>query len=244
MRSPAALRNLSGQLSVATPSPWVWVVNGVDPASALKAPSTRGSLRAEYVKPASLNHELPTAGRPELAFAGRSNAGKSTLVGELLGNPTLVRTSKSAGCTKTINFFALRDSSGVSQSYLVDLPGYGFARQNKRAVRQWTSVVNGYLQGRERSVLQRTFVLVDSRHGLQPGDEHMLSILDCAGVPNQVILTKVDKVSPHGLLKSVEGVCQVVLAHPASLPIVHCVSAHRGLGMAELASTVWDFGGD
>ena len=161
-----------------------------------------------------------------------------------MGNPTLVRTSKSAGCTKTINFFALRDSSGVSQSYLVDLPGYGFARQNKRAVRQWTSVVNGYLQGRERSVLQRTFVLVDSRHGLQPGDEHMLSILDCAGVPNQVILTKVDKVSPHGLLKSVEGVCQVVLAHPASLPIVHCVSAHRGLGMAELASTVWDFGGD
>lgn len=239
MRSPAKLRQLSGQLSVGTRSPWVWVVNGMDPDAALHPLQTRGSLRPEYVTPASLKHELPTAGRPELAFAGRSNAGKSTLIGELLGDSKLVRTSKAPGCTKTINFFALRDGGDVPQSYLVDLPGYGFARQNKRAVRQWTGAVNGYLGERPQAVLRRTFVLVDSRHGLQPGDEHMLSILDAANVPNQVVLTKVDKVSPGDLLKSVEGVCQAILARTASFPVVHCISTHKGLGIAELATTVW-----
>lgn len=238
MRSPAALRQLTGQLSVATRSPWVWVVQGVDPESALAVPRTLTSLRPEYVAPASLKHELPTAGRPELAFAGRSNAGKSTLIGELLGNSTLVRTSKAPGCTKTVNFFALRNGGDIPQSYLVDLPGYGFARQNKRAIRQWTGIVNDYLEGRPLTVLRRTFILVDSRHGLQPGDEHMLSVLDGANVLNQVVLTKVDKVSPHDLLRSIEGVCQAILAHPASVPVVHCVSAHKGLGMEELANTV------
>lgn len=238
MRSPATLRGFPGQLSVATKSPWVWVVQGVDPDSALYPPRRPEPLRAQYVPPSSLEHELPKAGRPELAFAGRSNAGKSTLIGELLGNSKLVRTSKAPGCTKTVNFFALRDGSDLLHSYMVDLPGYGFARQNKRAVRQWTSTVNNYLEGRPQTILRRTFVLVDSRHGLQPGDEHMMSILDRARVPNQVILTKVDKVTPHDLVRSIEGVCQAILAYPATFPVVHCISAQQNLGMLELADTV------
>lgn len=244
MRSPALFRGVSGHLSVATRSPWVWVVPGIDPDSVLHPPRRPGPVSAEYVTPASLKYELPTTGRPELAFAGRSNAGKSTLIGELLGTTKLVRTSKAPGCTKSVNFFALRGDRDLPFLYLVDLPGYGFARQNKRAVREWTNAVNSYLGGRPDAVLRRTFVLVDSRHGLQPGDEHMLSILDEAGVPNQVVLTKIDKVSPHDLLKSVEGVCQALLTHPSSFPVVHCVSAQKGMGMAELNNTVWQFAQD
>lgn len=217
----------------------MWVVQGVNPDSALLPLRSRGSLRAEFATPASLKYELPTAGRPELAFAGRSNAGKSTLIGTLIGNSKLVRTSKAPGCTRTVNFFALRHDGDLPHSYFVDLPGYGFAKQNKQAVRQWTGAVNGYLEGRSQTVLRRTFVLVDSRHGLQPGDKHMLSILNSAGVPNQVVLTKADKASPHDLFRSVEGVCQAVLTLPASFPVVHCISAHKGLGMVEFTNAVW-----
>lgn len=238
MRSPSVLRRLSGQLSVPTRSPWVWLVQGADPDIASPTLHPRPSFRAEYVTPASLDHELPKAGQPEVAFAGRSNAGKSTLIGHLLGNPKLVRTSKAPGCTKTVNFFALRNGD-VPQLYLVDFPGYGYAKQNKRAVREWTSIVHSYLDGRPRAVLQRIFVLVDSRHGIQPGDERMLSVLDSAQVPNQVVLTKVDKVSPHDLVRSVESACRAILSNSSSIPLVHCVSAHKGFGIEELANVVW-----
>lgn len=238
MRSAAPLRSLSGQLGVATGSPWVWVVQGVNPDTVLPKSHPIPMFRAEYITPASLGHELPKAGRPEVAFSGRSNAGKSTLIGKLLGNPRLVRTSKAPGCTKNLNMFALRDGD-VLRSYLVDLPGYGFAKHNKRAVREWTGMVQGYLEGRPHAVLRRVFILVDSRHGIQPGDERMVSSLDNAQVPNQVVLTKVDKVSPRDLIRSVESVCQVILTHQSSLPVVHCVSAHKGFGMEEFANTVW-----
>lgn len=242
MRSRAPLRRLSGQLSVATSSPWVWVSQGVDPASAIHAPQReRRSFRAEYVTPASLNHELPTAGRPEVAFGGRSNQGKSTLIGKLLGSPKLVRASKAPGCTRTVNYFALREGGrdAPPHAYLVDLPGYGFARESKKAVRGWNLAVMDYLEGRESSVLRRTFVLVDSRHGLQADDEEMLSFLSGAGVENMVVLTKVEKASPVQLLKSLEGVFQVALRHPATVPAVHCVSAHKGLGMDEFSNTLF-----
>ncbi|CAM9432284.1 unnamed protein product [Ascophyllum nodosum] len=238
MRAPAVPGRLPSQLAVATRSPWIWVLQGVHPDTVSATSLPRPSFRAGYVTPASMDHKLPSSGQPEVAFAGRSNAGKSTLIGQLLGNSKLVRTSKAPGCTKTVNFFELRDG-GVRQLFLVDLPGYGFARQNKRAVREWTRTVNSYLEGRPRTVLQRTFVLVDSRHGIQPGDERMLSVLDSARVPNQVVLTKVDKVTPHDLVRSVESVCRAIIPHPSSVPVVHCVSAHKGLGMEEFANTVW-----
>lgn len=241
MRTRAPLRHLSGQLSVATSSPWVWVAHGVDPTSAIY-PSSRiqGSLRAEYVTPASLNHELPTAGRPELAFCGRSNQGKSTLIGKLLGNPKLVRASKAPGCTRTVNYFALRENGGdAPHSYFVDLPGYGYAKKSKRAVRGWNLAVEDYLEGRMNSVLRRTFVLVDSRHGLQLGDEQMLAFLSDVGIQNMVVLTKVEKASPSQLFKSLEGVLQVAIHQPATVPVVHGVSAHKGLGISEIANTIF-----
>lgn len=240
MRSPAALRNLPTQLAVATKSPWVYTVQGVNPDSILHPRGRLSSLRAEFTTPASLNYELPRDGRPELAFAGRSNAGKSTLIGKLIGTSKLVRTSKTPGCTKTINLFALRGGGpGPPQSYLVDLPGYGFANERREAVREWTTIVRDYLEHRPFDLLRRAFVLVDSRHGLQRGDENILSILDRAGVSTQVILTKVDKVRPAELLKAVEGVCQSFLVHGSCYPVVHCVSARTGLGMVELADTIW-----
>lgn len=240
MRAPAALRSLPTQLAVATKSPWVYTVQGVNPDSVLHPPGRLSSLRPEFVTPGSLNFELPRNGRPELAFAGRSNAGKSTLIGKLIGTSKLVRTSKQPGCTKTINMFALRGGgAGPPQSYLVDLPGYGFAREKREAVREWSAVVRGYLKERPCDVLRRAFVLVDSRHGLQRGDKHILSTLDESGVSTQVILTKVDKVQPAELLKAVEGVCQTFLVHQCCYPVVHCISARTGLGMAELSNTVW-----
>ncbi|CAN0024820.1 unnamed protein product [Scytosiphon promiscuus] len=241
MRSSAQLRRLGGQLSVATSSPWVWIAKGLDPSSAIHPPSRRkGTLRAEYVSPASLNHELPKAGRPEVAFIGRSNQGKSTLVGKLLGNPKLVRASKAPGCTRMVNYFALRERGGDEpHMFLVDLPGYGFARESKRAVRGWNLAVNTYLEGRASSVLRKTFVLVDSRHGLQPDDEHMLSFLTSRDVQNMVVLTKVDKASPAQLLRSLEGVLQVAVHNPATSSIVHCVSALKGLGLGEFENAVY-----
>lgn len=241
MRPASLLRHLPTQLAVPTRSPWVYAVQGVDVNTTLYPPVRLEGKRAEYVTPASLNFELPTSGRPELAFTGRSNAGKSTLIGELLGSPNLVRTSKRPGCTKMVNFFALRTDAhhDVPFLYLVDLPGYGFARQSKPSVRRWTSVVQSYLGGRSCKVLRRVFVLVDSRHGPQTGDEQILALLNDAGISNQVVLTKVDKVTPQELLRSIEGTCQKLLLFPMTLPVVHCVSAHKGLGMVELANTAY-----
>lgn len=181
-----------------------------------------------------------------MAFCGRSNQGKSTLIGKLLGSPKLVRASKAPGCTRTVNYFALREGGrdAPPHAYLVDLPGYGFARESKKAVRGWNLTVMDYLEGRVSSVLRRTFVLVDSRHGLQPDDEEMLSFLSGGGVENMVVLTKVEKASPAQLLKSLEGVFQVALRHPATVPVVHCVSAHKGLGMDEFSNTLFHLTAD
>lgn len=238
MRAP--FKHLPTQLAIPTKSPWVYAVQGAN-TTVLHPRGRVDSFRAEYVSPASLNFSLPTNGRPELAFVGRSNAGKSTLIGELIGNSKIVRTSKDPGCTKTVNFFALQSDSGLPHSYLVDLPGYGFARKKKQEVRQWAGVVQSYLTGRSSDVLRQAFVLVDSRHGLQRSDVEILSMLDLARVSNSVVLTKVDKVKPSDLLRAVEGVCQSVLIFPASCPVVHCISARKGLGMAELTNTVWHF---
>lgn len=140
-----------------------------------------------------------------------------------------------------MNYFALREGGrdAPPHAYLVDLPGYGFARESKRAVREWNSTVMGYLEARASSVLRRTFLLVDSRHGLQEDDEEMMAFLSGGGVENMVVLTKVEKASPAQLLKSVEGVLQAALLCPATVPVVHGVSAHKGLGMDEFSNTLF-----
>lgn len=238
MRPSSTISRLPTVLAVPTKSPWVYGVRGVDTSPALCPPGQLDGFRAEFVTPASLNYVLPTKSRPELAFIGRSNVGKSTLVGKLLRNPGLVRTSKEPGCTTTVNFFALRNGRRPPHAYVVDLPGYGFARQKKEAIQRWEEIVNSYLSSRSRQVLQRTFVLVDSRHGIQCVDEEMLSFLNDAGVSNQVVLTKVDKVRPAQLLKAIESVCQSIILFPATCPTLHCVSALQDIGMMELINTM------
>ncbi|CAM9219506.1 unnamed protein product [Discosporangium mesarthrocarpum] len=234
-------RRLSSRakLSIPTASPWVWTVDGMDADQVLHR-DRELPPHAEYMKPAAFNHELPTDGLVEVAFSGRSNAGKSTLIGTLIRNTKLVRTSKNAGCTTMVNYYGLRNGPAAPMSaYLVDLPGYGFARQSRHAVRQWTEAVHNYLIHRPPSVLKRTLVLVDIRHGLQPGDLQMMGLLDKAGVGYQVVLTKVDKVTSRELVETVEKVCRsITWKHPACLPVVYCISSVYGSGMQELSNNL------
>lgn len=238
MRPTAALGRLPTQLAVPTRSPWVYVLRGIEANLALPPSARVNGLRAEFITPESLKYKLPTDGRPEFAFIGRSNVGKSTLVGNLLKSSKLVRTSKVPGCTKTVNFFAIRAGPGLPFSYLVDLPGYGFARHKREAVRQWTGIVRSYLGERSPKVLKRVFVLVDSRRGMQKEDQKVIEFLDDMGVSNQVVLTKIDKANPAELYRTIEGVFQSILLYPTTFPAVHCVSAHKELGVVELTNTM------
>ncbi|CAM9112924.1 unnamed protein product, partial [Choristocarpus tenellus] len=225
--------------SIATKSKWVWTTAGMDPNLVFHG---KGALpiHSEYIKPSMLNHELPVDGKPEVAFSGRSNAGKSTLIGALIKNINIVRTSKEAGCTKTVNYFGMRNSpNSPFSAYLVDLPGYGFARQSRSTVRQWTNAVRNYLVLRPPTVLRRTFLLVDVRHGLQAGDMKMMKLLDEAAVTYQVVLTKVDKVTDIELVQAVEEVCRSVARnHLACFPVVHCISAKKGSGMSDFTDSL------
>ena len=139
-----------------------------------------------------LDH-LPPDDRPEIAFAGRSNVGKSTLINALVGQLRLARASNTPGRTQELNFFTEPEAS----VYLVDMPGYGFAQAPKDKVEAWNSTLRGYLSGRR--TLLRVILLIDARHGLKPADEEMMALLDTAAVSYQVILTKADKISQTDL---------------------------------------------
>ena len=142
-----------------------------------------------------LDH-LPPDDRPEIAFAGRSNVGKSTLINALVGQLRLARASNTPGRTQELNFFTEPEDS----VYLVDMPGYGFAQAPKDKVAAWNSTLRGYLLGRR--TLLRVILLVDARHGLKPADEEMMTLLDTAAVSYQVILTKADKISQTDLART------------------------------------------
>lgn len=176
--------------------------------------------------------QLPGEGPPEIAFAGRSNVGKSSLVNALTGRKTLARTSNTPGRTQTLIFFDLG-----GRLRLVDLPGYGYARVSKTTVRQWTRLLQAYLRG--RVPLARVMVLVDSRHGLKDSDRETMEMLDAAAVPHQCILTKADKPKPAELESLIAAITDELVKHPAALPAVLATSARTGLGIetvrAELA---------
>lgn len=176
--------------------------------------------------------QLPGEGPPEIAFAGRSNVGKSSLVNALTGRKTLARTSNTPGRTQTLIFFDLG-----GRLRLVDLPGYGYARVSKTTVRQWTKLLQAYLRG--RVPLARVMVLVDSRHGLKDSDRETMEMLDAAAVPHQCILTKADKPKPAELESLIAAITDELVKHPAALPAVLATSARTGLGIetvrAELA---------
>ena len=178
-----------------------------------------------------LDH-LPPDDRPEIAFAGRSNVGKSTLINALVGQLRLARASNTPGRTQELNFFTEPEDS----VYLVDMPGYGFAQAPKDKVAAWNSTLRGYLSGRR--TLLRVILLVDARHGLKPADEEMMTLLDTAAVSYQVILTKADKISQTDLARTMARTTQALAKHPAAYPSVIATSAETGMGFEELRAVI------
>jgi len=173
--------------------------------------------------------QLPVGTLPEVAFAGRSNVGKSSLINALLGRKDLARTSNTPGRTQQVNLFNLG-----GRMRLADLPGYGKAP--KPLVSQWTQLIVDYLHG--RAALRRVCLLVDSRHGLKPTDRETMDMLDGAGVTFQVILTKGDKVKPGPLKRMIDDTAAAVADHTAGYPLVLATSSTSGEGLAEVRASL------
>jgi GTP-binding protein len=186
---------------------------------------------ARFVAGASSVAALPGDRLPEIAFAGRSNVGKSSLLNALTGRLTLARTSHTPGRTRQINFFDLG-----GRLMLVDLPGYGYAEASKAEVRRWTFLIGDYL--RTRSALLRVCLLVDSRRGLKPLDLGLMEMLDASGVSFQVVLTKTDKIVAGELAAIVERTAAELAAHPAAHPEIHLTSAIKRSGIAALRAVL------
>jgi len=170
---------------------------------------------------------LPAAGLPELAFAGRSNVGKSSLINALTGRKALARVSNTPGRTQQINFFDLG-----SRLMLVDLPGYGYAAAQKRAVANWTKLIEHYLKG--RAGLRRVLVLIDARHGIKPADRGVLAFLDEAALSYAVVLTKCDQVEDEALARIAAETFTALARRAAAYPGLYLTSARSGGGIAEL----------
>ncbi|MDX5365526.1 MAG: ribosome biogenesis GTP-binding protein YihA/YsxC [Alphaproteobacteria bacterium] len=178
---------------------------------------------------------LPATALAEVAFAGRSTVGKSSLINALTGRKTLARTSNTPGRTKELNFFSL-GAAGKAAIMLVDLPGYGYARETKTRVNEWTALVMSYLRG--RAPLRRVFVLIDARHGLKANDHEVMDMLDEAAVSYQIVLTKTDKLKTGELDVRLEEVRGALRKHVAAHPRIVATSSEKGTGIAELRAEV------
>ncbi len=187
----------------------------------------------EFLKSAPGLKFLPDPDYPEIAFAGRSNVGKSSLLNALTNRKGLARTSNTPGRTQELNFF---DVGQPPQVRLVDMPGYGFAEAPKDLVKRWRFLVNDFLRG--RAVLRRAFVLIDSRHGLKPVDIEIMEMLDSAAVNYQVVMTKADKVKPTELAKTLEQVRVAAAKQAAAHPQLITTSSETGSGIAELRTAI------
>ena len=194
---------------------------------ALEAGRRLFAQACDFVAGAGSDDAIPPDTLPEIAFAGRSNVGKSSLVNALTGRTTLARVSHTPGRTQQLNFFALG-----RRLMLVDLPGYGFARASKRDVAAWTGLTRRYLRG--RAGLRRVLLLIDARHGIKEGDRPVMDLLDEAAVSFQLVLTKIDKVEDGELGERVAAVANELKRHVAAHPAIHLTSAHQGAGIAAL----------
>jgi GTP-binding protein len=174
---------------------------------------------------------LPPMTLPEIAFAGRSNVGKSSLINALTGRRTLARTSSTPGRTQQLNFFAL---GGRLQ--LVDMPGYGYAAVGKEKVANWTRFAQDFLRG--RASLLRVFVLIDGRHGLKPIDHEMMDLYDRSAISFAVVLTKGDAVKATERAALCADTADALRRHPAAFPTVWLTSAEAGLGVADLRASI------
>ncbi|NUQ18944.1 MAG: YihA family ribosome biogenesis GTP-binding protein [Sphingomonas sp.] len=187
----------------------------------------------EFLKSAPELKFLPDPAAPEIAFAGRSNVGKSSLLNALTSRKALARTSNTPGRTQELNFFNVGEPL---QFRLIDMPGYGFAEAPKDLVKRWRHLVNDYLRG--RAVLKRALVLVDSRHGLKEVDREMMHMLDEAAVSYHLVLTKSDKVKPSALGALYEATAVEAARHPAAHPSIFTTSSETGSGIAELRTAI------
>ncbi len=176
---------------------------------------------------------LPAPDVPEIAVAGRSNVGKSSLLNAITGRNGLARASVTPGRTQELNVFEVGEPTLFR---IIDMPGYGFAEAPKDVVRQWKHLVFDYLRG--RTMLRRVLVLIDCRHGIKPVDREIMSMLDKAAVSFQVVLTKGDKIKPTELAKVHEAVSAAARIHPAAYPEVIATSAEKGEGIPELRAAV------
>ena len=164
--------------------------------------------------------QLPLKRLPEFAFAGRSNVGKSSLINAVTGCPKLARASNTPGRTQEVNFFEQKD-----RFFIVDLPGYGFAKAPEDKVQVWTRLIHDYLRGRQQ--LRRVFLLIDIRHGIKSVDENIMKMLDKAAVSYQIVLTKADKVSQSEAEKMQKAVSQIGAGHVAFYPEILVTSADK-----------------
>jgi GTP-binding protein len=188
---------------------------------------------ATFLKSAPELKFLPDATVPEIAFAGRSNVGKSSLLNTLTNRSSLARTSNTPGRTQELNFFEIGDPIRLR---LVDMPGYGFARAPKDVARKWRFLVNDYLRGRQ--VLKRALVLIDSRHGVKEIDREIMKMLDDAAVSYRLILTKADKIKASELAAVQVATEEEARKRPAAHPEVIATSSEGGLGMDRLRAAV------
>lgn len=191
------------------------------------------SGRVDFLLSAPSLDFLPEADYPEVAFAGRSNVGKSSLINAVTGRKAIARTSVTPGRTQELNFFEVGDPTRFR---LVDMPGYGFAKAPPKVVERWRRLVRDFLRGRQ--ALRRTLVLIDSRHGIKPPDEEMMKMLDEAAVGYRLVLTKADKIKASELAVTLARVEAQAKKHVAAYPTIHVTSAEKGLGIAELRGAV------
>jgi len=174
---------------------------------------------------------LPAPDLPEVAFAGRSNVGKSSLINAVTGRKELARASNEPGRTREVNFFVLDE-----RLRLVDLPGYGFARASKGEVKKFQNLGRDYLRGRPN--LKRAYLLIDARHGLKAVDEEAMAAFDTAAVSYQIVLTKADKLKPAEVEAVTERTLKQVSKRPAAFPRVLATSSEKGTGIPELRAEI------